>query len=259
MNELALFLPVFFAVQAFSQATTPAASVASQYSLSTSTNLPFPQATLSNSDTQSFITSNWGLSKNRIQNGASNLVFVSDPFPNGPAPGSSSSNTSGPVLQVQYPAGSYENDDDGGAQLYALWNSSGSAFQSMLLSYEVAFDFGFDWVKGGKLPGLRGGPDPNNCSGGNQATGTNCFSSRVMWRTNGAGEGESVLYLGVGVLVLTWRCAKVYAYVPRDNNICKATGIQCNDEFGISINRGSFTFSSGQCVIYILSSFYGCC
>jgi len=225
MNGLALFLPVFFAVQAFSQATTPAASVASQYSLSTSTNLPFPQATLSNSDTQSFITSNWGLSKNRIQNGPSNLVFVSDPFPNGPAPGSGS-NTSGPVLQVQYPAGTYENDDDGGAQLYAMWNSSGSAFQSMLLSYEVAFDFGFDWVKGGKLPGLRGGPDPNNCSGGNQATGKNCFSSRVMWRTNGAGE--------------------VYAYVPRDNNICKATGIQCNDEFGISINRGSFTFSSGQ-------------
>jgi len=196
MNGLALFLPVFFAVQAFSQATTPAASVASQYSLPTSTSLPFPQATLSNGDTQSFITSNWGLSKGRIQTGASNLVFVDDPFPRSPAPGSSS-NTSGPVLQVQYAAGSYENVDDGGAQLYALWNSSGNAFQSMLLSYEVAFDFGFEWVKGGKLPGMRGGPDPNNCSGGNQATGTNCFSSRVMWRTNGAGEGESVSYPGI--------------------------------------------------------------
>lgn len=204
MNGLALFFPVFFAVQAFSQATTPAASVASQYSLPTSTSLPFPQATLGNADTQSFLMSNWGLSRGRIQNGASNLVFVDDPFPNLPAPGSSS-NTSGPVLQVQYAAGSFESVDSGGAQLYALWNSSGSAFQSMLLSYEVAFDFGFDWVKGGKLPGIRGGPDPTTCSGGNQATGTNCFSSRVMWRTNGAGEGESVSYPGVGVVVLTWR------------------------------------------------------
>jgi hypothetical protein len=61
----------------------------------------------------------------------------------------------------------------------------------MIISYEVAFDSGFDWVKGGKLPGLRGGPDPNNCSGGNQANGTNCFSSRLMWRTDGAGEGAS--------------------------------------------------------------------
>jgi len=225
MNGLSLFLPVFFAAQAFSQATTPAASVASQYSLPTSTSLPFPQATLSNADTQSFLTSNWGLSKGRIQTGASNLVFVDDPFPRSPAPGSSS-NTSGPVLQVQYAAGSFESVDSGGAQLYALWNSSGSAFQSMLVSYEVAFDSGFDWVKGGKLPGMRGGPDPSKCSGGNQANGTNCFSSRVMWRTNGAGE--------------------VYAYVPRDNNICNDSGIQCNDEFGISVDRGSFTFSSGQ-------------
>ena len=169
--------------------------MASQYSLCTSTGLPFPQPNLSNADTQPFITSIWGLSKNRSQNSASNLAFDNYPFPNLPAPGTSSSrNMSGPVLQAQYLPGSYENDDDGGAQLYALWNSSGSAFQSMLLSYEVAFDFGFDWVKGGKLPGLRGGPDPNNCSGGNQTTttGTNCFSSRVMWRMNGAGEGESV-------------------------------------------------------------------
>jgi hypothetical protein len=208
MNVLASFLPVFFAVQALSQSTTPAASVASQFSLPTSTSLPFPQATLDNADTQSFITSNWGLSKGRIQSGASNLVFVDDPFPTLPVPGNGS-NTTGPVLQVEYAAGSFESVDSGGAQLYSLWNSSGNAFQSMLLSYEVAFDFGFDWVKGGKLPGMRGGPDPNNCSGGNQANGTNCFSSRVMWRTNGAGEGESVSYLGVGMVDLTWRVQSI--------------------------------------------------
>ena len=186
------FTFLLFAAQACAQTTQPA-SVASQYSLSTSTTIPFPTATLDSSDSQSFITSNWGLSKGRIQNGASNLVFVADPFPNSPPPGGNSS-TSGPVLQVRYPAGSYQDSNNGGAQMYALWNSSGSAFQSMMISYEVAFDSGFDWVKGGKLPGLRGGPDPNNCSGGNQANGTNCFSSRLMWRTNGAGEGASITF-----------------------------------------------------------------
>ncbi|KAF8274550.1 hypothetical protein EI94DRAFT_1713703 [Lactarius quietus] len=183
------FTFVLFAAQAFAE-TTPPASAASQYSLSTSTSIPFPTATLDNSDTQS------------------------------------SSSASGPVLQVQYPAGSYEDSNAGGAQMYALWNSSGSAFQSMMISYEVAFDSGFDWVKGGKLPGLRGGPDPNNCSGGNQANGTNCFSSRLMWRANGAGE--------------------VYAYIPRPNNICSESGIECNDAYGMSIDRGSFSFSSGK-------------
>jgi hypothetical protein len=199
MSPLSFFLPVLFAVRVFSQSTTPAASVASQYSLSTSTSIPFPQATLNNANTQSFITSNWGLSRGRIQSGSSNLAFVNDPFPNSPAAGAStsnSSNTSEPVLQVQYAAGSYQGDKNGGAQFYAMWNSSGSAFQSMLISYEVAFDSEFDWVKGGKLPGLRGGPDPLNCSGGNQANGTNCFSSRLMWRANGAGEGEFVFFSG---------------------------------------------------------------
>ena len=192
MVRPALILPVLFAGRAFSQA---AASVATQFALSTSTSLPFPQATLNSSSTQSYIASKWGLSKGRIQNGGSNLEFVKDPFPTGDAPGDSGTNStisSCPVLQVQYRAGSFQDNNAGGAQFYALWNSSGSAFQSMLVTYEVAFDAGFDWVKGGKLPGLRGGPDPNNCSGGNQANGTNCFSSRVMWRTDGNGEGMLV-------------------------------------------------------------------
>jgi len=208
MVRLAFLLPVLFARQAFSQAAT---SVASQFSLSTSTTLPFPRATLNSSSTQLYINSKWGLSKGRIQNGASNLVFVNDPFPNAPAPGATNSSASGPVLQVQYPAGSFQDNNVGGAQFYALWNSSGStsAFQSMLVTYEVAFEADFDWVKGGKLPGLRGGPDPNNCSGGNQANGTNCFSSRVMWRTNGAGEGKFVPFL-----------AGAWVLMPRVQSIC---------------------------------------
>lgn len=45
---------------------------------------------------------------------------------------------------------------------------------------------------GGKLPGLRGGPDTHGCSGGNETDGTTCFSTRLMWRSGGAGEGASV-------------------------------------------------------------------
>ena len=170
---------------------TPPATLASLFSLTTSTSLPFPTATLSNQDTQSFITSGWSLSKGRIQEGGSDLAFVQDPFPNAPAP-SSSSSTSGPVLEVTYPQGSFSHQT-GGAQFYSLWNTSdGSQFHSMLLTYEVAFDTSFDFVLGGKLPGFRGGPDPDGCSGGSASTGSNCFSSRLMWRKHGLGEGAQI-------------------------------------------------------------------
>lgn len=54
------------------------------------------------------------------------------------------------------------------------------------LTYTVRFSPSFDWVKGGKLPGLSGGPA--NVSGGRPADGTNGFSARLMWRKDGRGE-----------------------------------------------------------------------
>ncbi|EMD37922.1 polysaccharide lyase family 14 protein [Gelatoporia subvermispora B] len=204
----------------------PPSQVAQLYSLSTSTSLPFPTATLSSSDAQSFLVSSWGLGKGHIQNGADELEFVSDPFPNAPAPDTGSP-TSGPVLQVTYPAGSFSNGT-GGAQFYNLWNTTdGSQFQTMLLSYEVAFDSDFNFVKGGKLPGLRGGSVVDGCDGGDAANGSNCFSTRLMWRTSGAGE--------------------VYSYILNPNDECSNADFICNsDGFGTSIDRGSFSFLTGQ-------------
>lgn len=177
----------------------PVASMAASFSLTTSTMMPFPSATQSASSASSFIASNWSLSKGQITNGDSNLAFVSDPFPSSPAPGATVSNTSGPVLQVTYPAGTYGSQNSG-AQWYSLWNTTdGSQFQSMLLSYELAFDSNFNWVQGGKLPGLRGGIDINDCSGGAEPNGTDCFSTRVMWRKNAAGEGTNLT-------VFAYRC-----------------------------------------------------
>ena len=51
------------------------------------------------------------------------------------------------------------------------------------LSYLVRFPVGFQWVLGGKLPGLCGGQcwtGANNGPGG--------FTMRLMWRANGVGE-----------------------------------------------------------------------
>lgn len=52
--------------------------------------------------------------------------------------------------------------------------------------YTVRFSPDFEFVKGGKLPGLCGGPE--NVSGGRRADGSNGFSARLMWRREGRGE-----------------------------------------------------------------------
>lgn len=166
-------------------------NIASRYSLSTSTSLPFPSSTQSKGDAQKTIVQQWSVNQGRIQQGAENIAFVSDPFPEHQLASSASfPSPSGPVLRVTYPQGGFGSSDSG-VQFYSSWNSTGAPFKSILLTYEVAFDLTFDWVRGGKLPGLRGGPDPNSCEGGSQSDGT-CFSTRVMWRKSGDGEGTWV-------------------------------------------------------------------
>lgn len=121
----------------------------------------------------------------------------------------------GTVLRVSYPAGSASpsvsrenNVALGGAQFYA---ELGIQPQTALhLSYDLRFSDNFDFVKGGKLPGLYGG-DGN--SGGDIPNGTDGFSTRFMWRRDGDGE--------------------VYAYLPD------------SDRHGTSIGRGAWQFEPG--------------
>jgi hypothetical protein len=120
-------------------------NVAAQYASGTSTAMPFPTNTLASADAQSFITSQWSVNNGHISNGATDISFVDDPFP-------SSGNTSShePVFRITYPAGSY-SQGTGGAQWYSRWNTTdGSGFNlnSMLLSYEIAFDSHFNASKG---------------------------------------------------------------------------------------------------------------
>lgn len=91
------------------------------------------------------------------------------------------------------------------------------------LSYEVFFPSGFNFVRGGKLPGLC---SAKAVSGGNKQDAD--FSMRLMWRPGGNGE--------------------VYAYVPpkRQNNDYRKSCTECNPQYGDSIGRGSFRFQTGK-------------
>ncbi|WVR09442.1 hypothetical protein IAU60_006509 [Kwoniella sp. DSM 27419] len=156
------------------------------------------------------------------------------------SPASTALNGEPPVLRIEYPQGSYSKGT-GGTQFYAapltgngakVDSTAGNAttdgqYERMLLSYDVWFPSGYAWNEGGKLPGLRGGPDTHGCSGGNETDGTGCFSTRLMWRSGGAGE--------------------VYAYIPtKQKGFCSSSQVTCNSDYGTSLARGSFSFVTGQ-------------
>lgn len=60
----------------------------------------------------------------------------------------------------------------------------GGSHEEMFLTYRIRFDDNFDFVRGGKLPGLAGGAAN---TGGNKPNGTDGWSARMMWRTDGSG------------------------------------------------------------------------
>ncbi len=124
----------------------------------------------------------------------------------------------GALLRVRYPAGSasqkssrVDGTPEGGAQLYLTLG--GGPVDAALLAYHVRFPADFDFVKGGKLPGLYGG---TRTGGGHIPDGTNGLSTRFMWRAAGAGE--------------------VYAYLPSSH------------VHGTSLGRGAWTFPKGRWV-----------
>jgi hypothetical protein len=119
------------------------------------------------------------------------------------------------ALRVQYPADSASqlsaataDTEHGGAQAYLAWQD-GPADEAYL-RYYLRFPIGFDFVKGGKLPGLYGGRMNN---GRKIPDGANGFSTRYMWRAGGAGE--------------------VYAYLPTST------------VHGTSLGRGRWTWPTG--------------
>ncbi|SJX60315.1 uncharacterized protein SRS1_11629 [Sporisorium reilianum f. sp. reilianum] len=100
----------------------------------------------------------------------------------------------GSVLSILYPAHSYTPSalPVGGTQFYALTPFDLTLAASVTLNYSVFLPAYYDFVQGGKMPGLYGGTE--GCGGGNDAS--DCWSTRMAWRTGGAGE--------------------LYAYLPQD-------------------------------------------
>jgi hypothetical protein len=120
-------------------------------------------------------------------------------------------------LRIDFPKNSYSPNGVktdkaplGGAQFL----SGIGRHDSLHLRYYLRFAENFDFVKGGKLPGLSGGAAN---SGGKTPTGTDGFSARLMWRQAGAGE--------------------VYGYLPS------------SEEWGTSIGRGNFIFPKNRWVM----------
>lgn len=168
---------------------------------------------------------------------ASPMNFSLIPEPNG--------NQLTQVLRVNYPAGTYRSPGNplvrngtviGGANFFAR-PFGNNGFLRAILEYDVFFPSGFPFKLGGKLPGFYGaasGAAPSEaCSGGQAASGTNCWSTRLMWRATGAGE--------------------VYAYIPTQPNldsVCDSKKYPlntCKDaEFGLSLGRTAYKFETDK-------------
>ena len=88
------------------------------------------------------------------------------------------------ALAVKFPARTYGPEKNG-----AVWRLDfDGSYEAIEVRFDVMFKTGFDFVRGGKLPGLFGG---EGNTGGNKPTGHDGFSARMMWRD----DGRAVQYL----------------------------------------------------------------
>jgi len=111
----------------------------------------------------------------------------SPPFSNGVDEGRVSIVNDGDsrVLAVSYPDGLFGSSDSATGGQWILEFEVG--YEAVELQYRVKFGAGFDFVRGGKLPGLTGG---EGNVGGNRPDGTDGFSARMHWRTNGSSGSQ---------------------------------------------------------------------
>jgi hypothetical protein len=87
----------------------------------------------------------------------------------------------GVSARVKYGKG--EIGGDSACQFYSSFRRLGiEPRDSACVRYYLRFDPGFDFVKGGKLPGFAGG---TSNTGGRPPNGRDGFSARLMWRENG--------------------------------------------------------------------------
>lgn len=87
------------------------------------------------------------------------------------------------VLAVAYPKAGV-GPGEGGAQ----WEMDlVTLYDTLWATYKIKFPETFTFVRGGKLPGIGGGTTP---TGGEDCTGEDGFSARLMWRWKNTADGE---------------------------------------------------------------------
>ena len=64
----------------------------------------------------------------------------------------------------------------------------------------------------------------------------------------GARVARVKVRLTVQRLTIQLMLFQVYAYMPTTQALCDEDEITCNDDYGVSIARGSFGFVAGKCV-----------
>ncbi|KAJ7617443.1 polysaccharide lyase family 14 protein [Mycena polygramma] len=156
-----------------------------------------------------------------------------------PPPSEHSDDWPAPSLawEAFYPQGSINPSapNPGG---FGFYLSGPSAFSSRLksgathvvLGYRMMLQSGWEWVKGGKLPGICdwwGRRLSYACTGGRQTDRCRCFNVRPMWRSKGLGE----LYT---YLPLTPTNGERLLTVPPSSKE--------NSDYGFSVSRNAFKF-----------------
>ncbi|KAJ7643701.1 hypothetical protein FB45DRAFT_987522 [Roridomyces roridus] len=108
------------------------------------------------------------------------------------------------------------------ASRLAMDSASGGATH-VVLSYRMMLQSGWEWVKGGKLPGIFGGEGDLSyaCTGGRKDNRCKCFNVRPMWRAKGNGE--------------------LYTYLPLTPHNRDPPSLQNND-YGFSVGCAAFNF-----------------
>jgi len=81
------------------------------------------------------------------------------------------------VLRIKFPKGAI-GLDEGGARWKLRFDKN---YDEVYAQYKIMFPKGFNFRRGGKLPGLSGGSSP---TGGKKCIGDG-FSARIMWRVEG--------------------------------------------------------------------------
>ncbi|KAI0034993.1 hypothetical protein K488DRAFT_83455 [Vararia minispora EC-137] len=146
------------------------------------------------------------------------------------------------AMQATFPAGCWglEKGILGGMSWYGAGQTSRAAWngaKEVTFGYSLFFDNGFDFNKGGKLPGLYFGKTEQaarSCSGGSR--NTECASVRLMWRSNGAAEFYTYL-----------PSPSVSSQFDANKALCSvAPQSDCNAVYGASVGRGAFSWQAGQ-------------